>query len=215
MRVMLVGLFVGSLSCAHHSTHGADQRFDDADAWAARFEDPARDEWQKPDQVIDALGLTPATTVADIGAATGYFPVRFAPRVLRVYGVDIESSMVDYLQRRAEREGLRTLTAVLATSDDAKIPEPVDLITIVDTYHHLENRVAYFTGLRRSLRPNGRIAIIDFRIGSPRGPPDEAKISGKTVIDELTRAGFVLQREHAFLADQFFLIFAVATSATK
>ena len=194
------------ISCAH-SGPVAEHHFDDAEAWAQRFEDPTRDQWQRPDEVIAALQLTPQTKVADIGAATGYFPVRFAKVAARVYGIDIESSMVEYLTHRAERESLNNLTAVLASSDDAKIPEPVQLITIIDTYHHLENRPVYFTALRRSLAPGGRIAIIDFRMGSARGPPAEAKVSAETVIAELKAAGFTLEARHEFLPDQYFVVF--------
>lgn len=205
MRFSTLGLLL--MACAHRTHGGAEHRFDDAETWAQAFEDPSRDEWQKPDQVIAALGLTPTMKVADIGAATGYFPVRFAKHVNRVYGVDIESAMVAYLQQRAEREGLANLTAVLATSDDAKIPEPVDLITIVDTTHHLQNRPTYFASLKRSLTPSGRVAIIDFKPGSKRGPPDEAKISAENVVAELRQAGFALEARHEFLPDQYFLIF--------
>ena len=196
------------VGCAHR-THGSDHHFDDAEGWAQRFEDPTRDSWQMPQQVIDALGLTSAMKVADIGAATGYFPVRFAKVAAQVYGVDIESSMVEYLTHRAEREEIKNLTAVLATGDDAKIPQPVDVITIVDTYHHLENRPAYFTALRGSLAPGGRIAIIDFRVGSKRGPPDEVKVAPETVVSELAQAGFTLGTRHDFLPDQYFLIFSL------
>ncbi len=194
-------------ACAHKPHEKGNHDFDDAEAWAQRFEDPARDSWQHPDQVITALELNTSLKVADIGAATGYFPVRFAKLANRVYGVDVESAMVEYLKHRAEREGLSNLLAVQATSDDAKIPEPVDLITIVDTYHHIDNRPVYFTNLKRSLTVNGRLAIIDYRMGSKRGPPDEAKVAPEAVIAELAQAGFTLERQHAFLTDQYFLVF--------
>lgn len=206
MRTALCAMWVLESACAHHPD-SVGHRFDDAEVWAQRFEDPRRDEWQKPDEVIHALGLTSTSLVADIGAATGYFSVRFAKHAAQVYGVDIESSMVDYLRARAQREGLTNLTTVLATSDDAKIPQPVDLITIVDTYHHLVDRPAYFTALRRSVKPGGRLAVIDFRLESERGPPDAMKVAPQTVIEELAQAGFVLEAQHAFLPDQYFLIF--------
>ena len=85
--------------------------------------------------------------------------------------------------------------------------EPVDLITIVDTTHHLQNRPTYFAALKRSLTPSGRVAIIDFKPGSKRGPPDEAKISAENVVAELRQAGFALEARHEFLPDQYFLIF--------
>ena len=98
--------------------HGSHRSFDDADEWARRFEDPKRDAWQRPDEVIRLLALAPDAKVADIGSATGYFPVRVAKVVPRghVYGVDIESSMVEYLARRAQREGLSNITTLLGTT---------------------------------------------------------------------------------------------------
>jgi cyclopropane fatty-acyl-phospholipid synthase-like methyltransferase len=184
-------------------------RFDDAEKWAARFEDPGRDAWQKPDEVIAALALKPDAVVADIGAATGYFPVRLA-RALpegRVYGVDIEPSMVEYLGHRAQREGLGNLQAVLAAADDPKLPEPVDLVLVVNTYHHIEQRPAYFERLRAKLKPAGRLAIIDFRKGQPMGPPEAHRIDAAQVRAELESAGYALAAEHAFLPNQHFLVF--------
>ncbi len=197
--------------CAHrpHTAHG-DGHFDDADAWALAFEDPARDDWQKPSEVIAALGLTAQTRIADIGAATGYFPVRFAKVAAMVYGVDIEAAMVEYLTKRAEREGLNNLVAVLGTSTDAKISQPVDIVTVVDTYHHIENRTAYFAALKRSLSPRGHLAIIDFKTNSKLGPPKEMKIAPEQVTRELTEAGYALATQHGFLAEQYFLVFTLA-----
>ena len=192
---------------AGQSTHHS---FDDAEAWAARFEDPARDAWQRPDDVLKTLALPPTASVADIGAATGYFSVRFSKALPQgtVYGIDVESSMVDYLKNRAEREKLPNLQVILAAYDDAKIPQPVDLILVVDTYHHISDRTAYFAGLYKSLKPDGRIAIIDFNVGSKKGPPDNAKIEPAQVTRELTNAGFALRASHTFLPEQYFLVFS-------
>ncbi len=206
MRSLLV-LSMLLLSCK--TTHDAHHRFDDADAWAARFEDPSRAAWQKPDEVIDALALAPVAQVADIGSATGYFPVRFAKVVPQghVFGMDVEEAMVAYLNQRAEREGLTNLSSHHAGFDDAKIPQPVDLIIIVDTYHHLENRTAYFQKLAASLKPGGRLAIIDFTLASKMGPAAEAKVSPEQVTAELKEAGYALAQTHTFLPEQFFLVF--------
>ena len=107
-----------------------------------RFEDPSRDTWQKPDVVIDALNLEPSSLVADIGAATGYFPVRIARRLPegRVWGIDVEPDMVRYLNARARKEGLSHLFSVLATENDPLLPEPVDVVLVVNTYHHISER---------------------------------------------------------------------------
>jgi len=215
MRILFLASLL-FLSCKHdqHDSEGhLPHRFDDADAWAARFEDPTRDGWQKPDEVIAALALPPTAKVADIGSATGYFPVRFAKALPqgRVYGVDVESSMVDYLNKRADREQLTNLSSHLAEFADAKIPEPVDLVLMVNTYHHIEARPVYFAKLKASLKPGGRIAIIDFTRASKMGPEAAEKVPADEVEAELKQAGFTLAQTHAFLPEQFFLVFAPAT----
>jgi cyclopropane fatty-acyl-phospholipid synthase-like methyltransferase len=182
-------------------------RFERAADWAPRFEDPSRDAWQKPDEVIRALGLPEDARVADIGAATGYFPVRLA-RALpkgKVVGVDVEPSMVEYLEARAKREGLGNLQAVLAAPDDPRIAGPVDLVLVVDTYHHLADRVAYFRRLAAVFSGAGRLAIIDFRVDSKMGPAE--KLAPEVVADELREAGYSPVQVHTFLPEQYFLVF--------
>jgi cyclopropane fatty-acyl-phospholipid synthase-like methyltransferase len=187
----------------------APHRFDNAEEWAARFEDPSRDGWQQPDEVIKALGLPSNASLADIGSATGYFSVRFSRALSEgtVYGVDVESSMVEYLRKRADTEKLKNLKVVLASYDDAKIPEPVDCIIIVNTYHHIGERPVYFTKLAASLKPQGRLVIIDFKKGIKKGPPDSEKLSAEEVTAELTQAGYAAASSWSFLPDQYFLAF--------
>jgi SAM-dependent methyltransferase len=188
------------------------KRFEDAEQWAKVFDDPARDAWQKPDAVIDALALAQSAKVADLGAGTGYFAVRLSRRVSEgvVYAVDLEPDMVRYLGERAAREGRGNLKPVLATPSDAKLPEPVDLILVVDTYHHIGNRVAYFSRLAHSLRPDGRLAIIDFTGQSPIGPPAQHRISPARVVEELREAGYEQVAAHDILPYQYFLVFGSA-----
>ncbi len=193
--------------------HGAmPHRFEDADAWAKRFEDPARDAWQKPEEVIAALALPQEAKVADIGSATGYFAVRLARAVPKghVYGVDIEPDMKRYLTERAQQEGLGNLTAVLGEPADPKIPEPVDLVLVVNTYHHIEDRTVYFRQLHGSLTPRGRVAIIDFRKGQPMGPPEQHRLTPEQVRQELEAAGYRLSEDIGSLPNQYFLIFTRA-----
>ncbi|MHB8876954.1 MAG: class I SAM-dependent methyltransferase [Myxococcaceae bacterium] len=202
-------------ACSHsmpakHGGEGMHHRFDKPEDWAARFDDPARDGWQKPDEVLRALALPETATVADVGAATGYFSVRLA-RALpkgKVYGVDLEPEMVRYLDARAREQGLTNLVGVLATPDDPKLPEAVDLVLVVDTYHHIGDRPGYFRRLVGKLAPGGRVAIIDFRRGQPMGPPDEHKVPAEQVKEEMTAAGYRLEAEHPFLPNQHFLVFA-------
>jgi cyclopropane fatty-acyl-phospholipid synthase-like methyltransferase len=186
--------------------------FGDAEKWAHVFDDPERDAWQKPHEVIKALALKPDAAVADIGAGTGYFSARLAnmfPKAT-VYAVDVEPDMVKYLGERAKREGLNNLRPVAARGDDARLPAKVDLVLLVDVYHHIENRERYFSKLAASLKPGGRLAVIDFRLDSPEGPPKESRIAPEKVKAELSAAGYALAAEHGFLPRQYFLVFAPA-----
>lgn len=193
-----------------HATHRHD--FKGAEQWAKSFDDPKRDAWQKPHEVIQALVLAPASVVADIGAGTGYFAVRLAHMVPqgKVYAVDTEPDMVAWLGKRAREAGLANLVAHKAAPASAGLPEPVDLALLVDVYHHVEGRVAYFRNLRSMLKPGGRIAVIDFRATAPMGPPKAARIAPERVKAEMVEAGFRLSREHGFLPHQFFLVFEAA-----
>jgi ubiquinone/menaquinone biosynthesis C-methylase UbiE len=195
-----------------HQTH--QHSFKDAEQWAQQFDDPKRDAWQKPHEVIQALALKPDAVIADIGSGTGYFSVRLAHMVPkgRVYGVDIEPDMVKYLAERAKRDGLKNLIALTGAPDDPLLPEKVDFILMVDTFHHIQDRDRYFRTLQDSLKPGGRIAIIDFRMDSTDGPPKSARSTPEGVKAELNRAGYGLVQEHTFLPKQYFLIFQSAKS---
>jgi SAM-dependent methyltransferase len=196
------------------SDHGLHRSFDNAEMWAKQFDDPARDAWQKPDEVLDALNLDRTARVADLGAGTGYFSARIAKRVPegRLFAVDVEPDMVRYLRERAQREALAVLVPVLAGADSANLPEPVDLILVVDVYHHISHRTAYFARLRQSLRPNGRLVIVDFRMDSPNGPPPEHRIPPEKVTTELEAAGYALVATPGFLPRQYFLVFQTKPS---
>jgi predicted methyltransferase len=204
-------LCVNAVAQAPH-TH--QHSFTDADKWRAVFDDPARDEWQKPHQVIEALALDPNASVADVGAGTGYFAVRLAHMVPkgRVYAVDTEPDMVKHLAARAKQAGLANLRAVAGRADDARLPAKVDLALLVDVYHHIDAREKYFAKLRESLKAGGRVAIIDFNATSPVGPPPAGRVAPGVVKDEMKAAGYVLATEHAFLANQYFLVFRPAAA---
>jgi len=121
--------------------------------------------------------------------------------------VDIEPDMVKYLADRAKREGLKNITAVTGAPDDPRLPEKVDLVVMVDVFHHIADRARYLKKLQGSLKPGGRIAIIDFRMDSSDGPPKSARIAPERVKSELKSAGYALAQEHAFLPNQYFLVF--------
>ena len=210
IRLLLV-LFAAILAApsAAQSVDHHQHSFSGAEKWAQIFDDPRRDEWQKPEEVVRALKLAPNADVADIGAGTGYFAVRLARAVPqgRVYGVDAEPGMVHYLSERAQREDLPNVISVLAKPDDPAIPAPVDLILLVDTYHHIPEREKYFSALQKWFKAGGRLAIIDFKPESPVGPSVRSRILEGRVKQELTAAGYRLIEEHKFLPNQYFLVF--------
>lgn len=168
-------------------------RFEDPEHWAKVFDDPKRDEWQKPDEVLRELALSPAEVVADLGAGTGYFSVRLA-RALpkgRVLAIDVEPRLVEHMRERAKREGTPNLEAVLGSHDDPKLPERVGVVLVVDTYHHIGDRPDYFRRVKGHLAEDGRVVIVDFKKGSfPVGPPDAHKLAPEVVVSEMATAGF-------------------------
>jgi cyclopropane fatty-acyl-phospholipid synthase-like methyltransferase len=174
------------------------------------YEGGDRDSWQKPDEVVRALELTPGARVADLGSGGGDFTFRLAEAVGpsgRVFAVDVDEGMNAYVRDEATRRGLPQLAIVLAAYDDPRIPEPVDLIFTSNTYHHLENRPAYFANARRYLRPGGRIAVVEYKHEGffqwlfPHSTEDS------DIRSEMQQAGYALAREHDFLERQHFLIF--------
>jgi SAM-dependent methyltransferase len=212
--VALSGAVLTAGQAAAQSPHSHEHSFADAEQWSKVFDDPERDAWQKPHEVIRALALRPDAVVADIGAGTGYFSARLAHMLPkgRVYAVDTEPGMVKHVYERAKKEGLRNLTAIPASPDNPRLPVKADLILFVDVYHHVDDRERYFARLRASLRPGGRVAIIDFRPDSPRGPPKQARVPPEQVKAEFARTGYALEAEHGFLPNQYFLVFRPARS---
>jgi SAM-dependent methyltransferase len=184
-------------------------RFEDAEKWAKEFDNPERDAWQKLEGILDALHLERTSLVADIGAGTGYFSVRIAKRIPegKIFAADIEPDMVRYLGERARREHLINLVPVQASADAVSLPEPVDVALVVDTYHHIGNRTQYFAKLKSSLRPAGRLVIVDFKADSPNGPPVRHRISPERVTQELKAAGYTLVDTLEFLPRQYCLVF--------
>ena len=184
-------------------------RFDDPEAWSATFDAAERDAWQQPERVIETLALSRSAEVADLGAGTGYFSMRLARAVPEghVHAVDVEPSMVRHLANRAQEEGLTNVLAIEGTATETGLSTPVDLVLVVDTFHHIDSRPTYFAALRALLRPGARVAIIDFRLESEMGPPREFKIAPDAVEAEMREAGYRLSAAHTFLPEQYFLEF--------
>lgn len=187
-------------------------RFDDIERWISVFDDPERDAWQKPAEVVAALGIAKGQVVADIGAGTGYF----TPHLQRavgdegaVFAVEVEPAMVEHLRSRAEKDGLVRLIPILGSLDDPRLPRGVvDLAVIVNTYHHVDARIDYFSRLRASMARRGRLAVVEFIDGPrPVGPPPEHALSKEKIVAELAQAGWSLDAEHDLLPWQHFLVF--------
>lgn len=181
----------------------------------ARYERTERIDWQKPDEIIKALNLRHGAVVADIGAGSGYFTRRFAKAVAaggKVYAVDIDQDILGFLKGAARKENLNNIEIIVSKEDDPVLPEnSVDLVFFCDTTHHLTNRVAYYRTLSRALKPDARIAIVDFppeanEKGHCPHEPDEL-VPRWQVIQEAEQAGFKLVEEFSFLPRQYFLIF--------
>ncbi len=213
LLVLALTLFLAVPALAQHGEH---RRPADLKAYIEALDSPERDGYQKPAQVVSALGLKPGMAVADLGAGPGYFSKRFVEAVTetgKVYVIDIEPEML-----AAAKENLVhlhvsfTADFILARPDDPKLPlESVDLIFVCNTYHHLEERAAYFRNVKGALKPDGRVAIVDFyhdeRSGNV-GFPRKHLVPRDTVVEEMSKAGYKLLREHTFLPRQYFLEFS-------
>lgn len=216
------GLFLHALMCLvaaaplaaqdMHKHGGHHPRFDDPKKWSASFDDPERDKWQMPDRIVASLALNPTDSVADIGAGTGYMAVRFA-RALKggtVYAVDIEPNMVKHMAERAKAASIDNLQAVTGGIGSPNLPGAVDVAFLLNVYHHIDARPAYFKQLRASLKPGGRVAIVDFRPDAPAGAPKHMRISAEKITEEMTAAGYKLAGSFDFLPRQNFLVFTPA-----
>lgn len=192
---------------AHHGHHH--HRFDDAASWSKVFDDPARDEWQKPASVVSAMGLAPGMIVADVGAGTGYFEPHLSKAVGpsgKVLAIDLEPDMVRWTNERAKREGLANVEARLGAADDPKLEAgTVDRVLVVDTWHHVGDRAAYAKKLATALRPGGSVFIVDFTKESPHGPPAHARLTADEVAADLRGAGLEPKKIEANLPYQWMI----------
>jgi len=190
-------------------------RHENPTAYMAALDDPRRDAYQKPDEVVKALALRPGEVVADIGSGTGYFALRFARAVGdagRVYAVDISPEMVRHLNRRLRDAGIRNVVSVLSEPDDPLLPDAsIDRFVIVDTWHHVDAQAKYIELMKKMLKPGGQVVHIDFQKRElPVGPSLASKIAREDLVKQMEGAGFRLAAEHTFLPYQYFLVFTLA-----
>ncbi|PRP90519.1 hypothetical protein ENSA5_64340 [Enhygromyxa salina] len=196
-------------------------RFDDPKDWMEHFESAERTAWQRPDALVASLELPPDAKIADLGAGTGYFSVRFAAAAPdgQVFAVDIEPGMVEWLTTRAKDEGLANLVAVQGEAEDPKLPEPVDVVFMCNVFHHLAEPQVYFEAVAASLRPGARVIIVDFRKDAAEdapGPPAAMRMSPADIRASMEAAGYTLAREDLELLEhQYVLEFSVAPAGAS
>ncbi|MFO0984160.1 MAG: class I SAM-dependent methyltransferase [Planctomycetota bacterium] len=182
----------------------------DVSHYIQSLEDSKRDAYQKPDEVVKALKLRPDDVVADLGCGPGYFTRRLARAVPQGYvlAVDVEPRQLDRLHEHLKSEAVENVVPVLARVDDPCLPPGrVDVLLVVDTYHHFDDRAVYLEKLKRALKPDGRLVIIDFhKQPLPVGPPPEHKMAREQELGEVEAAGFELVEEPTFLEYHYFLV---------
>jgi ubiquinone/menaquinone biosynthesis C-methylase UbiE len=159
-----------------------------------------REQWNKPEQIMDALKIADGSKVAEIGAGGGWFAVRLAHRVNQnglVYAEDVQPEMIEAIRRRVQRENLTNVRTVLGTTKDSRLPKNLDAILINGAYHELQYPVAVLKDAAESLKPQGRLGIVDYSPGAGGpGPESEQRVDAESVIKAATAAGLkVISRE--------------------
>ena len=214
-ELILVGIIVSTLSIAPHAQNQQQgghpgRLFPPSDL--GLLDAPDRDLWQRPDQIMDAMGIADASVVADIGAGSGWFTIRLARRVGPrglVYAEDVQKEMINAILRRVGREGFNNVQARLGLKNDPRLPAlSLDAALMVYAHHQVEERELMLSNLAKALKPSGRLGIVDFRLdGTGPGPESEERVSPDVVVNDATKAGLKLIRQEPFLPYQYFLIF--------
>jgi SAM-dependent methyltransferase len=167
---------------------------------------------------MDVLLIGEESVVADLGAGGGWFTIRLARRAVngRVYAEDIQREMIEAINRRVEREGLKNVRPILGGASDPALPEPVDAVLIVDAYHEMDDPVVLLRNVAKSLKPDGRLGIVDFtKDGGGPGPPMEERVDPERVIRDARSAGLRLHSRPDFLRYQYLLIFVRSDSVSR
>jgi 2-polyprenyl-3-methyl-5-hydroxy-6-metoxy-1,4-benzoquinol methylase len=185
--------------------------FEDLERYIAFLERADRAVWQKPDDVIAALGLRGTETVMDLGAGSGYFAFRLAKALPqgKVIAAEIEPEMIRHIHHKALTESVRNIEPRLIQARDPEMPEGVDLVFVCDVLHHVADRPSWLAKITKTMRYGAELVLIEFKEGElPEGPPESVKISRDELVQLVTDAGLVLASERAdLLPYQTFLIF--------
>ena len=184
----------------------------DSTAYIGMLEDPKRDAYQKPHEVLTALAIKPGEVIADIGAGSGYFTFRLAHHVGdtgKVYAVDVSPEMILHLNRRIRDLKATNVVSILADPDDPLLAAgSINRFFFSDSWHHIENQSKYLSLIKKMLKSSGEVVMIDFHKKElPVGPPMEMKIAREDLIKQMENNGFRITKEHIFLPYQYFLVF--------
>jgi arsenite methyltransferase len=174
------------------------------------LENPDRVAGLQVERVIGVLGVTPGMRIADLGAGTGIFTVPFAKAAGstgKVYAIDVDAALLAIVAEKAKAAGVTTIETIVAGANDPKLPEPVDLLFICDTMHHLPNQADYVKQFGKLLRPGGRVVVIDFAEGKWPAGHESFTITPKQVDAWMQAAGFTRSATHTFLATNFFHVY--------
>jgi SAM-dependent methyltransferase len=185
--------------------------FEDVAKYIEFLDRPERTVWQRPDEVVAALGLRGDEVIFDLGAGSGYFSFRFAAAVPRgrVVAADTEAEMLRHVHHRAMMEGVKNVAVKLIQPSDCGVDAEVDLVFVCDVLHHVADRPAWLGKVASGMKTGARLALIEFKEGKLlEGPPEGAKIPREELVSLVTRAGLTLEKEHEdLLPYQVFLVF--------
>jgi len=219
MKLSLLLILLMALPSALHAQdavkrddHQMHRLHNDPKAYIGALEDPKRDAYQKPHEVIHALNLKSGEVIADIGAGSGYFTFHLARHVGdkgKVYAVDVSPDMILHINRRIRELKANNIVTLLADPDDPLLPDrSVNRFFFSDSWHHIENQSKYLSLMKRMLKPSGEVVMIDFHKKElPVGPPMQMKIAREDLIKQFDGNGYRLTKEHSFLPYQYFLVF--------
>lgn len=213
LGLVLVSVSVHAQDASKRDQHQMHELHNDPKSYIGALEDPKRDAYQKPHEVLTALNIKPGEVIADIGAGSGYFALRLAHFVGdkgKVYAVDVSPDMVRHLNRRIRETKASNVVTILADNDDPLLADrSVNRFFICDVWHHIENPTKYLSLMKKMLKPSGEIVMIDFHKKElPVGPPMQMKIAREDLIKQMETNGFKMTKEHTFLPYQYFLVFA-------
>jgi arsenite methyltransferase len=210
--LILVPATISAQDAIKRDEHQMHRLHRDPKAYIGALEDPKRDAYQKPHEVLTALHVKPGEVIADIGSGSGYFTFRLAHRVGdkgKVFAVDVSPDMILHINRRIRELKVTNVVSILADPDDPLLSDAsVNRFFFSDSWHHIENQTKYLSLMKRMLKAGGEIVMIDFhKKDLPVGPPMQMKIAREDLIKQMESNGFRLAKEHTFLPYQYFLVF--------